>query len=137
MIINIFIGILLGLSISAIVAGISIKRDNERVNRREKLYDQILILERRKHFIMSEIKLNLIGTIDHMYYILYQVKNGDTSNVEMATEQLKNSFDMPDMEHGFRHSGEYERAITERDNDNNKYLKTKQEYWEHYGEDFE
>lgn len=133
----ILIGVLIGLAISAAIAGIAINNNARHENHREKLYDQILILERRKHFIMSEIKLNLIGTIDHMYYILYQVKNGDTSNVEMATEQLKNSFDMPDMEHGFRHSGEYERVITERDSDNNKYLLTKQEYREHYGEDFE
>lgn len=133
----ILIGVLIGLVISAAIAGIAINNNAKHENHREKLYDQILILERRKHFIMSEIKLNLIGTIDHMYYILYQVKNGDTSNVEMATEQLKNSFDMPDMEHGFRHSGEYERAITERDSDNNKYLRTKQEYKEHYGENFE
>jgi len=134
---SIFIGVLIGLAISMAIAGIAINNNVKRENHREKLYDQILILERRKHFLMSEIKLNLLGTIDHMYYILYQVKNGDTSNVDVAIEQLKSSFDMPDMEHGFIHSGEYERAITERDNDNNKYLETKQEYWEHYGEDFE
>lgn len=134
---NFFIGVLIGLAISMAIAGITINNNAKRENHREKLYDQILILERRKHLIMSEIKLNLLDTIDHMYHILYQVKNGDTSNVEMATEQLKNSFDMPDMEHGFRHSGEYEQAISERNSANNKYLQTKQEYKEHYGEDFE
>lgn len=137
MIINILIGVLLGLGISAIVAGISIKRDNERVERREKLYDQILILERRKHFIMSEMRLNLIGVLDGVYNILYQVKNGDTSNVEDTLQHLNRLLDMPDTYDGFEHSGEYKRVMLERDSDHNKYLKTKQEYEDHYGENFE
>jgi hypothetical protein len=137
MIINILIGVLIGLGISAIVAGISIKRDNERVERREKLYDQILILERRKHFIMSEIRLNLIGVLDGVYNILYQVKNGDTSNVEDTLQHLNRLLDMPDTYDDFEHSGEYKRVMLERDNDQNKYLKTKQEYEDHYGENFE
>ena len=137
MIINIFIGVLLGLGISAIVAGISIKRDNERVERREKLYDQILILERRKHFIMSEMRLNLIGVLDGVYNILYQVKNGDTSNVEDTLQHLNRLLDMPDTYDDFEHSGEYKRVMLERDSDQNKYLKTKHEYEDHYGENFE
>jgi hypothetical protein len=137
MIINILIGVLLGLGISAIVAGISIKRDNERVNRREKLYDQILILERRKHFIMSEMRLNLIGVLDGVYNVLYQVKNGNTSNVEDTLQHLNRLLDMPDTYDSFEHSGEYKRVMLERDSDHNKYLKTKQEYEDHYGENFE
>ena len=137
MIINILTGVLIGLGISAIVAGISIKRDNERVERREKLYDQILILERRKHFIMSEMRLNLIGVLDGVYNILYQVKNGDTSNVEDTLQHLNRLLDMPDTYDDFEHSGEYKRVMLERDNDQNKYLKTKQEYEDHYGENFE
>jgi len=136
MVINMLIGVLIGLAISAAIAGIAINNNAKRENHREKLYDQILILERRKHFIMSEMRLNLIGVLDGVYNVLYQVKNGDTSNVDDTLQHLNRLLDMPDMEQGFKHSGEYERAITERDSDNNKYLKTKQEYWEHYGEDF-